>query len=243
MEKEEKITIRLTEALRRTLQREADEAGIKLSEHIRRLLLVTHPHIAAFDDVARIEASARKAGAKASEGVPYLMSVLRRLEEGLQALQGLEALTTQWREAAARELQVAIADVNEHIWGPVEQDEQTLSEHPLEQFPIKCTGSASVSFGAATCQLHAPYMRVKTALVVSARLLSQMHPARRCRGQCCGRWPRCVACAYWMALAITLCPFPVERGPTAWVIGLYTTHSTVHLVSGRIRAAMTLLQM
>ena len=131
MEKEEKVTIRLTEALRRALQREADEAGIKLSEHIRRLLLVTHPHIAAFDDVARIEASARKAGAKASEGVPYLMSVLRRLEEGLQALQGLEALTTQWREAAARELQVAIADVNEHIWGPVEQDEQTLPEHPL----------------------------------------------------------------------------------------------------------------
>jgi hypothetical protein len=38
-------------------------------------------------------------------------------------------------------------------------------------------------------------------------------------------------------------PLPVERGPTAWVVGLYTTHSTVHLGSGRIRAAMTLLQM
>src|SRR4051794_15262237 len=73
----------------------------------------------------------------------------------------------------------------------------------LEQFPIKRTGSASVSFGAATCQLHAMYMLVKTALVVSAGLLSQTHPARRCRGQCCSRWPRCVAWAYWMALLIT----------------------------------------
>jgi hypothetical protein len=141
MEKEEKVTIRLTATLRRALQREADEVGIKLSEHIRRLLLVTHPHIAAFDDVARIEASAQKAGVRASECVSYLMSMLQRLEEGLQALQGLEALTAQWRETAARELQVAIADVNEHIWAPVGQDDQTPPEHPLFQCTCKPTVS------------------------------------------------------------------------------------------------------
>jgi hypothetical protein len=93
MEKEEKVTIRLTGTLRRDLQRGADEAGIKLSEHVRRLLLVI-PYIAASDDVSHIQASAQKASARASEDVPHLASILRRLEERVKTLQSLDALTT-----------------------------------------------------------------------------------------------------------------------------------------------------
>jgi hypothetical protein len=131
MEKGEKLTIRLTEVLRRALQREADEAGIKLSEHIRWILLVTHPHLEAFEDLARIAASIQKAGVIGSDSMPYLLNMRRRLEEGLQAVQGLEPLAMQWRETAMQELRVTIADVNEHIRVLTELDEQTSPEHSL----------------------------------------------------------------------------------------------------------------
>jgi hypothetical protein len=115
MAQERKMTIRLTDVLRQVLEREAAEAGVTLSEQARRRLLATYPYVAAYEDVARIKASARKSGATGAEGLPYLQNMLRRLEEGRQALREFEALTARWRDAAAQEFDVAIDDLTEQI--------------------------------------------------------------------------------------------------------------------------------
>ena len=91
------------------------------------LLLVIHPHVAPFEDIARIEVSAHKSGATGSDSVPYLVNMQRRLEEGLQALQGLEALTTQWRETSARELAVKINYVKTTIRVLSKKDETAIT--------------------------------------------------------------------------------------------------------------------
>lgn len=115
MEKERKITIRLTGLLREALEREADEQGVTLSEHVRRLLLVTHPHIPALERVAQIRQIGRRSSVTSDDYTPYVRSQLQQLQEALVALDSFEGLVGQWRARATEELESGIAMLQEAL--------------------------------------------------------------------------------------------------------------------------------
>jgi AcrR family transcriptional regulator len=114
-QKEQRVGLRLGGLLRAVLEREAAEQGITLSEHIRRLLLVTHPHIPAMEGVARIRAEGRKVSTNTREYLPYMINQLQQLEEGLRALEGFEDMARHWRETGERELGEAIGIIQETL--------------------------------------------------------------------------------------------------------------------------------
>lgn len=114
MDKEQRVTIRLAGPLRRVLEREAAEQGVTLSEHIRRLVLASRPHLPVLEEVGRVM-EAGKASTTPREYLPYLINMAQRIQEGLQALEGFEAMSAQWRQEAQRELTAALADVQERM--------------------------------------------------------------------------------------------------------------------------------
>jgi hypothetical protein len=114
MAKEQRVGLRLGGYLRDALEREAAEQGITLSEHIRRLLLMTHPHIPALEDVRRIR-EAGQASQRSRDYMPYLQNQLQRLQEALVALDGFDAMMGQWRERAKDELETGIAMLQEAL--------------------------------------------------------------------------------------------------------------------------------
>ena len=113
MDKEARVALRLSAPLRRMLDREANEQGISLSEHMRRLLLASRPHMLVFEEIGKIQDAAKPAGGL--DYVPFLVNMARRLQEGLQALESFEAMAAQWRQDAQRELTAALADVQTRI--------------------------------------------------------------------------------------------------------------------------------
>jgi hypothetical protein len=115
MAKDTRVGLRLTDRLRYDLQRDADAAGLTLSEVVRRRLLATHPHVEALEDVERIKAAAHKAGLNADESLPHLRQIQQRLQEGLESLGELDAQAAQWREAAVREIDLALAALAEDM--------------------------------------------------------------------------------------------------------------------------------
>ena len=112
---EQRVGLRLGKYLRDALEREADEQGVTLSEHIRRLLLVTHPHIPALERVAQIRQIGRHASVTSDEYTPYVRSQLQQLQEALVALDSFEGLVGQWRARATEELESGIAMLQEAL--------------------------------------------------------------------------------------------------------------------------------
>ena len=114
MEKDKRIAIRLSAPLHRMLQREADKQGITLSEHLRRLLLASRPHIPVLEDVEKIiEAGEDVTDLEGS--MPYIVNMLQRLEEGLDALNTFDANAMQWRKDAERELRAWLTYVRQRL--------------------------------------------------------------------------------------------------------------------------------
>jgi hypothetical protein len=114
MEDEKRVTMRLSGPLYRVLAREAEKQDISLSEHMRRLLLASRPHLLVLEDIGRIQKAGQPYDAP-REYLTFLSNMARRLEEGLKALESFEAMSAQWRQEAQRELTAALADVQERM--------------------------------------------------------------------------------------------------------------------------------
>lgn len=134
MAKEQRVGLRLGGYLRDALEREATEQGITLSEHIRRLLLLTHPHIPALENVRRIREAGRQVSQHSRDYTPYVQNQLQQLQDALAALDGFEAMVGQWRERAKYELESGIAMLQETLRLYAGLDEIAITmEKGLEQ--------------------------------------------------------------------------------------------------------------
>jgi hypothetical protein len=120
MEDEKRVTVRISGPLYQVIVRQAEQAGVKLSEQLRRMVMAAQPHLAVLEDVWNILAAGNAAIERGEPYLPYLRNCEKRLELGLQELKAFDKLATAWRQEAEAELTACLTRVRQqaqqHQW-------------------------------------------------------------------------------------------------------------------------------